>query len=388
MIQWTPILTDAAKDKACRKIHEIAEVISTKDLRKNAYGLMAGNTGIALFLYYYWQWSGKEEYYDKASELILDSMDKITVPLSSSTTPLSIESSFYDGISGVGWGINHLFTHEFIEGEIGDSMGTVDPWLYRRMIYDLRKSESGLLRGAAGIGLYAAGRDNRLSKEYLRRFVTELSGMISTERPFDTVTDYSIANGIGGLILLLVKIGAKHADIKEIPVLLNYFKEGLASHIRDVLLPKIFPERIEPGWKDEMLSVVWVSLYSRLVDRKLCDALMARSIDIYRERTAASGAFDAGLSGGLISAAHCMNRIYRLTGNKEYGEFARTLYEKEIDAAVFGDPSSGHKMWLTDSDGLYGLHMGLLEGLAGIGLALIAAVSDREPGWDECLMMS
>ena len=37
--------------------------------------------------------------------------------------------------------------------------------------------------------------------------------------------------------------------------------------------------------------------------------------------------------------------------------------------------------------------MGLSEGLAGLGLApihaaLMAAVSGREPDWDECLMMS
>ena len=385
MIQWTPILTDAVRDNACRKIDEIAEVIAARNLQHNTYGLMAGNTGIALFLYYYWRWSGREEYYDKASELILDSMDKITIPLSSSTTPLTIESSFYDGVSGVGWGINHLFTHKFIEGEIGDSMGTVDPWLYRRMIYDLGQSELGFLQGASGIGLYAVGRDDRLSKEYLRRFVAELYGkMMSEPQP----ADYSVVHGIGGLILLLVKIGAKHPDIQEVPALLNYFREQLASHIRDTLLQKIFPKRMEPGWKDEMLSVLWVSLYSRLVDRKLCDILMARTIDIYRERISVSGSFDAGLSGGLISAAHIMNRIYRFTGNGEYGEFARMLYEKELNTATFDDPSFGYKMWLTNSDGLYGLHMGLSEGLAGIGLALIAAVSDREPCWDECLMMS
>ena len=385
MIQWTPILTDAVRDNACRKIDEIAEVIAARNLQHNTYGLMAGNTGIALFLYHYWQWSGREEYYDKASELILDSIDRITIPLSSYTTPLSIASSFYAGIGGVGWGINHLFTHEFIEGEIGDSMGTVDPWLYRRMIYDLEQSEPGFLQGASGIGLYAVGRDDRLSKEYLRRFVAELYGKMRSE---PQPTDYSVGCGIGGLILLLVKIGAKHADIQEVPVLLNYFGEQLVSYIQNVLLQKIVPEQIEPGWKDEVLSVLWVSLYSRLVDSKLCDILMARTIDIYRERISASGSFDAGLSGGLISTAHCMNRIYCFTGNVEYCEFARMLYEKELDSAAFDDSSSGYRMWLTDADGLYGLHMGLLEGLSGIGLALIAAVSEREPYWDECLMMS
>ena len=60
MIQWTPILTDAVRDNACRKIDEIAEVIAARNLQHNTYGLMAGNTGIALFLYHYWQWSGRE----------------------------------------------------------------------------------------------------------------------------------------------------------------------------------------------------------------------------------------------------------------------------------------------------------------------------------------
>ena len=103
-------------------------------------------------------------------------------------------------------------------------MGTVDPWLYRRMIYDLEQSEPGFLQGASGIGLYAVGRDDRLSKEYLRRFVAELYGKMRSE---PQPTDYSVGCGIGGLILLLVKIGAKHADIQEVPVLLNYFGEQL-----------------------------------------------------------------------------------------------------------------------------------------------------------------
>ncbi len=30
----------------------------------------------------------------------------------------------------------------------------------------------------------------------------------------------------------------------------------------------------------------------------------------------------------------------------------------------------------------------LLEGIAGIGLAMISAVSDIEPIWDECLLLS
>lgn len=385
---WTPVLSGPLEDAACRKIHEIADIIRNKDYHKNKRGLMTGNAGEALFLYYYCFWSGNDEFYDIASERFLDGVEHITVPLTSSTSPLDLHTSFYDGIGGVGWEIVHLLAHRIIEGDISDTMGSVEPWLYRRMIYDLRQNRLDLFRGATGIGLYAVGRDDRLSKEYLRRFVTELSRTVFEERIYDSETDCSMASGMGAMILLLVKIGAKHPDIPEVQALLDYFGKRLTACIRNMLRAEVLPNSGEVGWKDGVLSVLWVALRSRLADPALCSGLADRVVDEYHGRIAASGPFDSGIAGGLVSAAHIENRIYHLTGNGEYGEFARILYEMELDAATFTTPGSGYTIWLTASDGFYGVHSGLLNGLAGIGLALLSAVSDKEPVWDECIMMN
>ena len=385
---WSPVLAGPVKDVASRKIREIADIIRNKNHHTNGHGLMTGNAGEALFLYYYCFWTGNDELYDIASERFMDGVEHNTVSLTSSTSPLNLHASFYDGISGVGWEIAHLLTHQIIEGEISDTMGTVEPWLYRRMIYDTQQNRLDLLQGAAGIGLYAIRRDNRLTKEYLRRFVKELSCAVFEKQGSDSGTDYSIAKGIGAMILLLIKIGVKYPDIPEVQVLLDYFGKHLAARIQDLLCTKVLLDNKELGWRDGVLGTLWVALCCRAVNPTLCGDLIERVILEYHKQITDSIPFDSGMAGGLISAAHIINRIYHLTGNRTCREFARILYEKEIEAATFIDPSSGYNVWLTESDGFYGIHTGLLNGLAGIGLALMAAVSDNEPSWDECLMLS
>lgn len=385
---WSPVLAGPDKDVASQKIREIADFIRNKDHHTNRHGLMTGNAGEALFLYYYCFWTGNDEFYDIASERFMDGVEHITVPLTSSTSPLNLHTSFYDGISGVGWEIVHLLAHQIIDGEISDTMGTVEPWLYRRMIYDTQQNRLDLLQGAAGIGLYAVRRDNRLTKEYLRRFVKELSCTVFEKQDYDSGTDYSIAKGIGAMILLLVKIGVKYPDMPEVQVLLDYFGKRLAARIQDLLCTKVLLDNKELGWRDGVLGTLWVALCCRAVNPTLCGDLIERVILKYHKQITDSRPFDSGMAGGLISAAHIMNRIYHLTGNRTCREFARILYEKEIETTTFIDPSSGYNVWLTESDGFYGIHTGLLNGLAGIGLALMAAVSDNEPVWDECLMLS
>ena len=119
---WSPVLVGPVKDVASQKIREIADIIRNKDHHTNRHGLMTGNAGEALFLYYYCFWTGNDEFYDIASECFMDGVEHNIVSLTSSTSPLNLHASFYDGISGVGWEIAHLLTHQIIEGEISDTL--------------------------------------------------------------------------------------------------------------------------------------------------------------------------------------------------------------------------------------------------------------------------
>jgi len=94
---------------------------------------------------------------------------------------------------------------------------------------------------------------------------------------------------------------------------------------------------------------------------------------------------DADFCHGSVGVAHIFSRFYNYTGNENFRKAAEYYYRKTIDMAVHPDGLAGYKH-LTD-DGLV-TDYSLLEGISGIGLSLISAVSDIEPQWDQCLLLS
>lgn len=97
---------------------------------------------------------------------------------------------------------------------------------------------------------------------------------------------------------------------------------------------------------------------------------------------------EAGLYGGSFSLGLLFNRIYRLSGCSEFRELSSDFLCRGLSHANYTDEKTGYRLWYTGINGVYGVHYGLLGGLAGIGLVLLSAVSEKESGWDEALLLS
>ena len=80
----------------------------------------------------------------------------------------------------------------------------------------------------------------------------------------------------------------------------------------------------------------------------------------------ASAVTSTGLCHGAAGLAHLFDRLYRSSGNATCAERARDWWAR---ALAMPRPTGGH----------------LLEGAAGFGLALAAALGDTEPAWDRLL---
>ncbi|MDP9121776.1 MAG: Lanthionine biosynthesis cyclase LanC, partial [Acidobacteriota bacterium] len=121
---------------------------------------------------------------------------------------------------------------------------------------------------------------------------------------------------------------------------------------------------------------------------------IARAAAARLEETA--GVRDAGLCHGAAGLAHLFNRMYQTSGVEELGTAARRWFDKTLDYRRPGegvggflafDPSGsvpgavpGAAQWRSDPN--------FLEGSAGVGLALLGAVSTVEPAWDRLLLAS
>jgi lantibiotic biosynthesis protein len=103
-----------------------------------------------------------------------------------------------------------------------------------------------------------------------------------------------------------------------------------------------------------------------------------------------SGVNDAGLCHGAAGVAHLFNRLYQATGQPELAEAARRWYGEALGLRSTEQGVGGFTAWIPNQStgGHWVDAPGFLEGAAGVGLALLAAVTPVEPKWDSLLGIS
>ena len=96
---------------------------------------------------------------------------------------------------------------------------------------------------------------------------------------------------------------------------------------------------------------------------------------------------DAGLCHGTAGIGHIFYRMWWNTRMPEFKAAADYWFEQTLKMARFPDGLAGFKAWHSEKYGGWVKDYGLLEGVSGIGLALLTYYYEIEPAWDECLDM-
>lgn len=368
-MEWQSILTGSIQKRACEKIHEIAEIILTMTLSKDDIGLLYGNIGIAIFLFYYSVWSQKQSAYNKASKILAQCIDKV----SQKKLMKNVDFSIAKGLSGFGWGINHLLRNDFIEGDIVNFMNTVDAEIYQEMINCVNNDKLDFPGGAIGIGYYCVDRDNRFSREYLRRFIKE---MFCKRNVCEKLNDDAVK-----MLNLLLKIKRKFPDIE--------FVDKLILNTSEFINKKYC---VDFNKEKEKVCFLKNRLIVKLLNAKICgggyeiDCLNVLGRDEIVD-------FHRPLLELLVKSfetpayyAHLLNRCYHTLEEPYLKDLSINAFEYMLDYAPYVEKTTGYKVWLTHSQNICSLHLGIVNGLAGVGLSLITAVSSMIPQWDECVI--
>ena len=96
---------------------------------------------------------------------------------------------------------------------------------------------------------------------------------------------------------------------------------------------------------------------------------------------------DPGLRQGMAGIAHLCNRLFQATGEEPFADAARAGFGRVLETRRPGEGIGGFKVQLLDGRQrpVWTDDPGFLNGAAGIGLALLAAISAVEPAWDRLL---
>lgn len=116
-------------------------------------GLYHGKMGIILFLYEYSRYSNKSNCEEFAGELLNEVCGEIHA---------GIPIDFADGLCGIGWGIEYLLDHQFLEGDSLEILGEIDTCIMERNL--LRIQDQSVETGLTGIGYYIHKHLNSIHK--------------------------------------------------------------------------------------------------------------------------------------------------------------------------------------------------------------------------------
>jgi lantibiotic modifying enzyme len=417
---WRPLLDGPLADRALEAILSIAEDIPARtgwvhprlaESHEGPWraGLASGSAGQALFYGYLGLHTGEERWTDVA----LDLLDKAGEAVAS----FPMTESLYSGFPGIAWVGDHLRGRLF-EGD-PDENREVDEALLSAFDHPGWPGEYDLINGLVGLGIYALeGLPRPTAAAVLERIVARLAERARDEpegaawfSPPESLPEHQRAEQPEGLFNLGLSHGAAGvvavlgaacaANIPDARPLLERAMAWLLARRLPADRDSCFSHFYVPGIEPHGSRLAWCygdpGMAAALLvagrgagepDWERIALEVARSAA--RRPEEAARVQDAGLCHGAAGVAHIFHRMSITTGDEELAAAARTWYERTLGFRTPGLGFGGYRSWSSGPD----LELdwredpGFLEGAAGVGLALLAAISPVDPGWDRVFLES
>ena len=410
---WQAIANAEIQDRALETIAEIAACLRSLGDGPgsgNEHPLLAGGaSGLALF----WAYLDAARPGTDAGERAVTTLETCL----EETARMDLIPSLFSGFCGVGWVIEHL-CRRFIASE-EDLAAELDLVLDSLLRGRSKVQPYELVGGLAGVGTYLVERLGRPGAD--ERLALVLDGLeegaevnaagctwltrpewlapFRRQRMPEGHYNLGVAHGVPGVLgLLAAAKGAGFNDERLTPLaegtvawlLTQRGPAGEISVYPSTLLPDGSTEPTRTAWCYGDLGVAAMLLgAARAFERPEWEAEALTLARLAAARPVhATGVVDAGLCHGSAGLAHLFNRFYQATGEVVFREAALTWYTLTFELQRPGEGYAGFVTWhaADGEEGYWRGEAGFLTGIAGVGLALLAAVTEVEPAWDRVLL--
>lgn len=401
-MDWKPVSRNTTEIQ--NLIDEIAEILGKYKRKDDSIGLIAGSFSVALFLLYYSLMRETDKYQDSVNDILSEVFDTINQG--------EARESFCNGIAGIGWGMQHLVKQDLMEFDTQEFHDGVSEYLHRCMISFIEKMNNyDYLHGAVGLGLYFLYSSTNQSEKYVEELIMQLDKNSIKEGEsikwksevigVGSVYNFSMSHGMASILVFLTKAYKKNIARSKCLELINGTVNYLLSNKLDNRdFGSIFPcyISVEGTPYESRLAWCYGDLGTGMALWLVADAtnnekMKQEVIDIFlhaseRKDLNENGVIDAGVCHGAVGIAHIFNRMYHYTGVERFKEAALYWFDHTLRMRTFPDGHAGYKARYTEDYGGWQNKEPLLDGIAGIGLVLISTISEIEPKWDECLLLS
>jgi lantibiotic modifying enzyme len=281
----------------------------------------------------------------------------------------------------------------------------------------MKRGNYDFLHGALGTVLYFIARmkKNEDVLKILQEFIVQLHDMgekSNGSMKWSSVIDHetqktgyniSLSHGMSSIAVILSKLYAIKGIDKE---MVTSLLQGCINYILEQEIDKdkygsFFPsyalESMEQIQKSRlawcygdlgMSMALWqagIALQNETWKNKALEILLF--VSEKRRDLQNNLVMDAGLCHGTAGIGHVFYRAWWNTRLPEFKNAADYWFEQTLKMAKFDDGLAGYKALQPITNQWINVPS-LLEGVAGIGLALLTYYYEIEPTWDECLLLS
>ena len=389
-----------------KKIEEIS--ISLASVPDIGIGLLTGNTGVCLFQFVAHSLTNNQKKYQEVVAKLEAVFDKIE-------TDSNVVGTHCGGLAGLGWLIEFATEQGFLKADTNDVLEFADKYTNHMLRIFLNQDNWDFLHGAIGLGLYFLKRNNRRKQaseiKNLIDFLTTTAIRVNNNTiKWSSIIDYktgetgyniSLSHGMAGIVVFLAKAYSQNLFKEKTFELLNgAINYILAQEIDVAQYGSFFPSfSIESDKELHRGRLAWcygdlgiaMALYQagQALQRqdwinKAIEILLYTAIE--RRDLQQNMVQDAGLCHGTAGIGHIFYRAWWNTRLPEFKNAADYWFNETLKMAKFEDGLAGYKAWHGEKGWVN--EYGMLEGIAGIGLAMLSYTTETEPSWDECLLLS
>ncbi len=401
------------EQKLKNKLEEInLELQNNGELDTTDIGVLSGSAGLALFHFYYNSYNPNEISEDVGSTIIASIVGTINEGYNFHT--------FCGGIAGAAWTIELLKELDFIELDTDVLLEVLDDYLRHIMNLDEQENFYDFLHGLIGIGYYFLKRyKNTESSELKEKYKVLLLEMISKLHKTAKQSDHgvywesflireeglrgcnlSLSHGLASIINFLSRLSAETAFSKQTMPLLEKAVSHTLSYKKEKVDTSFFPDWITNENKESQSNrLAWcygdlgvaISLWrASLVTKDEETKNIAIQLLEYaatRRDIEETRIVDGGLCHGAFGVMHIFNFMYKETGIEIFKEAADYWIDYGLTIDHHKDGSAGYMKWRGGDTPTYEKENSLLEGIAGIGLAILSYLHPEKTDWNQCLMI-
>lgn len=393
------------------KVLEIERELSRWN--QNSVGLYGGIVGQALFYSELHRLTKVRKYKKKCQLIVMKVIEEMSCQENLSHT-------FSVGFTGIAWAITFLLKCKTLRMNSEELFKDIGEHIINSAMFDLERGHYDFMHGGSGAVLYALNRpNNKPALEFLKQYVNQIERikevdangykwidiMTSNYDPQNMVKHgLGLSHGIPSITTILTNIYKRGIEVdKTKDLVVNSLRWIKATAVQDDSRTSIFPSILYDNIADDKesrlawcygdLGIAFTFLHSgKIFNNK---EWIQFGIDIglkslRRKESKLTSIADAGLCHGTSGVAHVYHKLYVHSNIQSFSEAHQYWIEQTIDFANKENGLAGYQSYVTlpnERDPRWQNDYGLLEGVSGIGLALMAYLGCTDE-WDECLLLN